>query len=69
MVGYPKSILMTAVGLTCDQKGGAVGAEERKRRLEALDFALDRTVNAENHDCFSTLQDMFYELQEEEQEE
>lgn len=44
-------------------------AEERQRRLEALDFALNQIVNAGNHNCFSTLQDMYYELMQEEQEE
>ena len=39
-------------------------AEERRQRMEALNFAMDCTVNGERYDCFCTLQEMYYELME-----
>lgn len=37
---------------------------ERKRRIEALDFAMDATVNKGNKELYGVLQDMYLELLE-----
>lgn len=42
----------------------AMTEEEKNRRIAALGFALDCTVNMGQKAHFSTLQDMYYELKE-----
>lgn len=41
-----------------------MSVSERKRRIEALDFAMDATVNKGNRELYETLQDMYLELLE-----